>query len=287
MKKAFMAIIAAAAVMAFSAVSCGKDKEEAPAAEADVSSVQDTATSSDDLFAEYTTTAEELEQLLADMRKKAMERVDITAQPIADYEIPGDWKEVSDGRMRFRVPPDVEDQTSSSGSIILGKFKNAEKDVAILTMNGNDWSKQEDSSEENDFFPEASDEKTTEAFEKLGMEYDGTRTSFYKAVLSFTSADRTDENAEAFDTAALAKGLCFIEFPEVFYKNSDGHDIYAHAYPMPDILLGGNEDKDDSGSFWVGAFADPNTEYTLSVHARSREEALMICSTITFVEEQG
>ena len=287
MKKAFMAIIAAAAMMAFSAVSCGKDKEEASAPGADVSSVQDTTKSLDDLLAEYTTTAEELEKQLADMREKAMERVDITAKPIADYEIPSDWKEVSDGRMRFRVPPDVEDQTSSSGSIILGKFNNAEKDVSVITMNGNDWSDKEDITEEEDFFPEASDEKCAEAFEKLGIEYDGTRTSFYKAVLSFTSADRTDENAEAFDTAALAKGLCFIDFPEVFYKNSDGHDIYAHAYPMPDIILGGKEDKYESGSFWVGAFADPNTEYTLSVRARSREEALMICSTITFVEEQG
>jgi hypothetical protein len=32
---------------------------------------------------------------------------------------------------------------------------------------------------------------------------------------------------------------------------------------------------------------DSNTEYTLMVSARSQEEALKICSTVTFVEEQG
>jgi hypothetical protein len=147
-------------------------------------------------------------------------------------------------------------------------------------MNGNDWN--EKNSVDNEYFPEVSEENIAAAFNTLGIDYDGTRTSFYKAVLSFTSADRTEENAEAFEIAALAKGFCFLIFPEVYYICSDGHDIYAHRYPSE----GSNGEKypeSNDARFWVGAFADSNTEYTLMVKGGSREEALMICSTIEFI----
>lgn len=274
MKKTLIALTAAA--MTFTAVSCGK-KTDSPASG---TAAETTTKSIEDILAESTTTAEELEQEIAKMKEQAMERVDLTAKPIPECTIPDDWQEMSDGRMSFLVPADVEDKSSSTGSLILGKFMNEDKSVSVITMEGNDWNEHdEDGDEADNYFPEISEENYTKAFKELGLEYDGTRTSFYKAVLSFTSADRTDENAEAFNVAALAKGMCFYAFPEVYYhKDSDGHDIYAHAYFAENML--GKTTNADNSRYWVGAFADSNREYTLIVNARSQEEALMICSTI-------
>lgn len=273
MKKALTALIAAA--MAFTAVSCGK-KTDSPAS----GTAEATTNRIADILAENTTTVEELEQQIAEMKKTAMERVDLTAKPVPEYTIPGDWKEMSDGRISLLVPPDVEDQSSSTGSLIKGKYRNEDKSVSVIIMNGNDWS-EHDEDEEDNYFPEVSDENCVKAFKELGIDYDGTRASFYKAVLSFTSADRTEENAEAFDTAALAKGLCFFAFPEVYYKDSDGHDIYAHGYFAENMLE--KTTNENNSKYWVGAFADSNTEYTLMVKARSHEEALMICSTVKII----
>ena len=278
--KRTLAIFLAAAI-AVTAVSCGKAAKETASEEENITVSETTSLDLDALLSEYTTTAEELEQQLAEMKETAMERVDLTAKPIPEYTIPDDWKEMSDGRMKFLVPPDVEDQTSSTGSLILGKYRNEDKSVSVIIMKGNDWSEHEEDEEDN-YFPEASEENYTKAFSELGLDYDGTRTSFYKAVLSFTSADRTEENAEAFDNAALAKGLCFLTFPEVYYVCSDGHDIYAHGYPS-EGLNGEKYPESNDARFWVGAFADSNTEYTLMVQGSSKEEALMICSTIEII----
>jgi hypothetical protein len=276
MKRTLIAFTAAA--MLLTAVSCGSPDNKAAPAEETATAVT-TTRSLEDMLAELTTTAEELEEQIAEMKVQAMERADLTAQPIPEYDIPGDWKEISDGRLKMLVPPEVKGE-SSSGSIISGNFRSEDKSVVILIMEGNDWNEHYGTEDEDDYFPEISEENVVKAFNELGIDYDGTRTSFYKAVLSFTSADRTDENAGAFDTAALAKGLCFLTFPEVFYKDSDGHDIYAHGY-LSETLLG-KKSKNSDSKFWVGAFADSNTEYTLMVTARSRDEALMICSTIEF-----
>ncbi|MBP5379385.1 MAG: hypothetical protein J6Y64_07585 [Ruminococcus sp.] len=277
MKRTLTAITVA--VMLLTAVSCGKTEKKTSSVEAaSIVTAETTTRSLEDILAEYTTTAEELEEQLAEMKETAKERVDLTAQPIPEYDIPDDWKKMSDGRIEFLVPPDVVDNTSSTSTLIPGKYQNEDKSVSVIIMNGNDWNEHDESEDVEDYFPEVTEEKTIKALKELGIEYDGTRTSFYKAVLSFTSADRTDENAEAFDTAALAKGLCFLIFPEVFYKDSDGHDIYAHGYSSETML--GKKSKNSDSKFWVGAFADSNTEYTLMVTARSREEALKICSTI-------
>ena len=286
MKKTLIALIAA--VMAFTVVSCGKDEKaavEETTSETNAETTAETTTYSyeqalDDLLSETTTTAEELEQALNETKELALERIDITAQDIPEYKIPDDWHEVSDGRMKMLVPPGVTDQSPENSSLILSKFVDKENGISVITMNGNDW--EEKSKEDIEFFPEVSEENIAAAFNTLGIDYDGTRTSFYKAVLSFTSADRTEENAEAFEIAALAKGFCFLVFPEVFYRSSDGHDIYAHAYPLEGI----DDEKyleSNNARFWVGAFADSNTEYTLMVKGSSREEALMICSTIEFI----
>lgn len=279
MKKTLFVFIAAAMLLA--AVSCGKDGKKTSSDEASPNVTAETTTRSvEDILAEYTTTAEELEKQIAEMKETVMERVDLTAQKLQNYEIPDDWKEISDGRIKLLVPPDVEDKKTSTSELIRGKFQNEDKSVAVTITNGNDWNEHYEAEDEDNYFPEISEEKIVKAFKELGIDYDGTRTSFYKAVLSFTSADRTDENAEAFDTAALAKGLCFMTFPEVFYGDHDGHDVYAHGYPPINPL--GKKSKNSDCKLWVGAFADSNTEYTLMVTARSREEALMICSTITF-----
>jgi len=275
MKRTLIAFTAAA--MLLTAVSCGSpDDKTAPAEETATAVI--TTRSLEDMLAELTTTAEELEEQIAEMRVQAMKRADLTAQPIPEYDIPGDWKEMSDGRIKFLVPPDVVENTSSKSTLIPGSFRNEDKSVAVIIMNGNDWNEYYETEDEDSYFPEVSEENVVKAFRELGIDYDGTRASFYRAVLSFTSADRTDENAWAFDTAALAKGLCFLTFPEVFCKDSDGHDIYAHGYASENLL--GKKSKNSDSKFWVGAFADSNTEYTLMVTARSREEALMICSTI-------
>jgi len=281
MKRTLTAITVAA--MLLTAVSCGKTEKKTSSDEAASNVTAEITTRSiEDILAEYTTTAEELEEQLAEMKETAKERVDLTAQPIPEYDIPDDWKKMSDGRIEFLVPPDVVDNTSSTSTLIPGKYQNEDKSVSVIIMNGNDWNEHDESEDVEDYFPEVTEEKTIKALKELGIEYDGTRTSFYKAVLSFTSADRTDENAEAFDTAALAKGLCFLIFPEVFYKDSDGHDIYAHDYSSETML--GKKSKNSDSKFWVGAFADSNTEYTLMVTARSREEALKICSTIKILK---
>jgi len=280
MKKKFAAL--AAVIMAFSAVSCSKKEEKA----SDETAVETTAEADsqdiDDLLTEKTTTAEELEKAKKEMKRSALERVDITAQPIPEYEIPADWHEVSDGRIKMLVPSDVTEQTTGNGSIVLGKFLNEDKSVSVIAMKGNDWSKKEEDDDSENYFPEVNDESIAKAFAELGIDYDGTRTSFYKAVLSFTGADRTKENADAFEIAALAKGFCFFAFPEVFYRDANGHDIYAHGYSL-EGLTGEKFPESNDARFWVGAFADSNTEYTFMVKGKTREEALMMCSTIEFV----
>ena len=282
MKRTFAAF--AAVILAFTAVSCGKKEEKASDEETAVETTAEaSAQDIDELLTEKTTTAEELEQELKKLKKSALERVNMTAQSIPEYEIPDDWHEISDGRIKMLVPSDVTDQSSENSSIVMGKFLNEDRSVSVITMESNDWSdKEEETDESENYFPEISEENIAAAFNTLGIEYDGTRTSFYKAVLSFTGADRTKENADAFEIAALAKGFCFFAFPEVFYIDANGHDIYAHGYP-PEGLTGEKFPESNSARFWVGAFADSNTEYTLMVKGKTREEALMMCSTIEIV----
>ena len=269
MGKLIISLLAAAVV--FSAVSCGKTDEPAASSEAVGSSaVTETGTAEEDAEAE-----------MAKFKAQALERADLTAQPMPDSEIPDDWHELSNGTISMYVPADVEDVSSEGSS--MSKFQNEDKSVFIFIMGANDWSvtADEEDDEFTEYFPELKEENTAKALNELGLDYDGTRASFYKAVLSFTSKDRTEKNAEAFDAAALAKGMAFLTFPEVYYHDAEGHDIYAHAYSSA-AIKGDLSDSEDN-RFWIGAFADPNTEYTAMVTAHTKEEALQIASTIKII----
>lgn len=270
MKKILLLTLMAA--LAFSAVSCGKTEEASAPSETE-SSLAETVSEDE--------TVEDVEAALADIKEKALARTDLTAQPMDVPEIPDDWHEVSDGKLSMYVPADVEDISSDSGTF--SRFQNEDGSVTVFTMGVTDWSENSGETEDelDEYFPELSEENTAKALKDMGLDYDGTRASFYKAVLSFTSEDRTEENAKAFDTAALAKGMAFTLFPEVYYNNSEGHDIYAQAYSV-EALKGDLSDEGNS-KFWIGAFADPNTEYTAMLTAHTKEEALQIASTIKII----
>ncbi|MBR3667521.1 MAG: hypothetical protein IKN66_10235 [Ruminococcus sp.] len=262
MKKAFMAIIAAAAVMAFSAVSCGSKKEDSGA-------VNETTAVSEEDTTEAETTDPDNEEYRELKRREAEEGVDITPQPLPEYDnIPEDWKEISYERVSLRIPPDLEETEMwpSYVKTCYGKedsFRTAyivEKMESLTSLYATGYS-----------FPEITEETVAEAFKELGIEFDGSLLSMYKAVLSLTSEMRTDSNAESFETAMLAKEFMIRDNSEVYYKQINGCDVY---YLKDDLS------HDGFWSFSVEIFVSDNENYQVQVIGDTIEEALMMCSTI-------
>ena len=260
MKKAFMAIIAAAAVMAFSAVSCGSKKEDSGA-------VNETTAASEEDTTEEETTDPDDEEYRELIRRKAEEGIDITPQPLPEYDnIPEDWKEISYERVSLRIPPDLEETEMwpSYVKTCYGK-EDSFRTAYIVEKMENKYGFL------NTGFPEVNEETAAEAFKELGIEFDGSWLSMYKAVLSLTSEMRTDSNAESFETAMIAKEFTIRDNSEVYYKQINGCDVY---------FMKNDFSNDGCESFNAMIFVSDNEYYQVQVIGDTIEEALMMCSTI-------
>jgi len=273
--KRILAILSAAA-MALSVTACGKNAES--------SSQHETEIASDDEF--------KLDIPPFDSRAG----INMTAEPMPDLgDIPSDWHEITNGKLTFMVPADVK---MSEGGSSIKSAKSADKAINIMFFNGNDWTVQSDyadvldseaaSDAEGEYdelgYPKTgdlTDEKTEKYMAAMGYEYDGSQLSRYKALLSMTSADRTEDNAEAFDYLATLKASMFgMVYPKVRYLESDGIPVYFETYAGLTYDPAEADEDAEYKSLWVSAFAEPDLEYTAMIRANSQEEALMIASTV-------
>jgi hypothetical protein len=261
MKKAFMAIIAAAAVMAFSAVSCGSKKEDSGAVNA-------TTAASEDDTTEAETTDPDSEVYKEIIRRDAEEGIDITPKPLPEFDhIPEDWKEISYERVSLRIPPDLEEKEAAASYVKMCYSTDDYFRMAYIV----EKMENEDGFDPDYRYPEITKEAAAEAFKELGIEFDGSLLSMYKAVLSLTSEMRTDSNAESFETAMLAKEI-MLEFNyEVYYKQINGCDVYF----LKDEL-----DRHDYWSINAVIFVSGSEYYQVQIYGGNMEEALMMCSTI-------
>lgn len=250
MKRTLTAITAAA--MVFTSISCGEKKKD---------------TSSESVNAETSAEASVDELMKGISERAAIDKADMTAKPTEKYDIPDDWKELTVDGLKIRVPSGVEELTADPGT---RRFGDETKRLFITTSPAVEHDGGLALSALN---PDTSEEKVAQAFSELGIEYNGTRLSFFKAALSLTSADKTDENAEAFETAITAKGSEFDFADEVYVSESDGHQVYTMA----------NKKffKNDVASVTVYYFVDEKTAYTVGINTGTMEEALQIATNLS------
>ncbi|WP_297958634.1 hypothetical protein [uncultured Ruminococcus sp.] len=263
MKKAFIAVITAAAAMASAAVSCGKKENSTSAPE---------STPTTETVSEADTTEWEMDEWDAehreDMKLKAEEGIDITSQPFPECgEIPDDWQEISYEDVSMRIPPDL---TESDFGLSYVKAYYTEEDGFRTAYIVDKMEAR--SGFFNDFsFPELTEEVVKDSFADLGIDYDGSRLSMFKSALSLTSALRTDDNEISFENAGLAKEILLSDNSEVYYRQINGHDVY---------FLKDGKGRDGYRCFDIELFVDDNSYYSAEVIGGTLEEALMMCSTI-------
>ena len=227
------------------------------------------------------------------------------AEPLPETaEIPDDWHEVTDGNLSFRVPPDVEMDTVEIGDYKSTTAKSEDRTVTIMFYDGNDWSvddetEYEDILSDDEMMKQAnemydskgyptddyySDAKTYEYMAELGLDYDGTRESEYRALLEFSEDMRTDSNKEAFEYVASLKAITMgMSYPKIYFMEADGKPVYIHEYPGIYYDPSKSADKEYK-SMWIGAFTSPDMEYTALVRGHDKEEALKIASTIKVID---
>ena len=251
MKKTIIA--AALAAMTFAAVSCSDKKEDKLTDNVEETTVEVTISEED---------------IMRDIAKdSAAEKVDMTAQQIEKYDIPEDWQELSVENFKIYVPSGVEELDADTG---MRRFGDESKGLYLTILPA---IKYDCGMTLGALNPDLSEEKVKQAFSELGIEYNGTRLSFMKAALSLTSADKTDENAEAFETAILAKGTEFDMDKEILVSESDGHPIYIDVYK--DLGL-----KKEKASIGVNFFIDESTVQSFVVNADTMDEALQIATNL-------
>ena len=265
MKKTFIALAAAVSAMAFTAVSCSSKKEENASVAGNTTAAK---TISTEETAEEVTVDAEAEGNRKYMKGKAEEGVDITVQPFPECgDIPDDWKEISYESVSMRIPPEFEEEENAAHYIkkTYGKKDSFETAYIVQKM------KSDNGLIKNYTYPEITEEVVANAFKELGIEYDGTPLSTYKAVLSLTSEMRTDQNAEYFEQAMLAKEMFLKESSEVYYRQINGYDVYY------------KKDEDGKDGFWcfsIELFVNSKESYSVEVIGDTLEDALMMCSTI-------
>ena len=263
-KKALTAFIAAAA-MVFTAVSCSDKKEDSSAANENTAS-SEAVTAEDNTETE--TIAPEEDEYIKDTISKAEEGVDITPQPLPESgDISEEWKEIAYEGVSLRIPPDLEEE---EGALSYVKKCYGMED-GFRTAYIVEKMESKCSFYKNYSFPEITEEAVADAFKELGIEYDGSLLSMYKAVLSLTSEMRTDSNAESFETAMLAKNFMLLHSSEVYYKQINGHDVY---------FMKSDSSHDGYWSFSVYIFVSDNEFYQVQVVGDTLEEAMNMCSTI-------
>ena len=271
MKKT-LAILATAA-LAFSVTACGKDDKSSSQPEAE------TTTASDSF---------ELDMPHFDNRAG----INLTAEPMPEVgEIPSDWHEITNGKLTFKVPADVQ---MKEGGATIRSAKNADKTVNIMFFSDNDWSAEPETSTLYDSEAESAaddlgypkdgdltDEKTAKYMKDMGLDWDGSQLSTYKCLLSLTEADESDDKAEAFGYLATLKAVTFgMSFPKVRYLEADGVPVYFESYAGITFDPAKAAEDDEYRSLWVSAFVEPDLEYSAMIKANSQEEALQIASTI-------
>ena len=266
MKKTFIAVAAAVSAMAFTAVSCSNKKEENASVAGNTTAAETVSTEE---TAEEVTVDAEAEGNRQYMKGKAEEGVDITVQPFPECgEIPDDWKEISYESVSMRIPPDFEEEENAAHYIkkTYGKKDSFETAYIVEKM------KFDNGLIKNYTYPEITEEVVANAFKELGIDYDGTPLSTYKAVLSLTSEMRTDQNAESFEQAMLAKEIFLSDSSEVFYKQINGHEVYI------------KKAENGSDGFWCFSaelFVNSKESYSVEVIGDTLEDALKMCSTIS------
>ena len=266
-----MAIMAMGAALAFTA--CGKDDKSSSQPEAE------TTTASDSF---------ELDMPHFDNRAG----INLTAEPMPEVgEIPSDWHEITNGKLTFKVPADVQ---MKEGGATIRSAKNADKTVNIMFFSDNDWSAEPETATLYDSEAESAaddlgypkdgdltDEKTAKYMKDMGLDWDGSQLSTYKCLLSLTEADESDDKAEAFGYLATLKAVTFgMSFPKVRYLEADGVPVYFESYAGITFDPAKAAEDDEYRSLWVSAFVEPDLEYSAMIKANSQEEALQIASTI-------
>ena len=291
-------LLALISTLALSAVACGKT-EESEITEA-VEETTAEATTEDDSWGDA---LRALENDLPDFDSHA--GINMKAEPLPETaEIPDDWHEVTDGNLSFRVPPDVEMDTVEIGDYKSTTAKSEDRTVTIMFYDGNDWSvddetEYEDILSDDEMMKQAnemydskgyptddyySDAKTYEYMAELGLDYDGTRESEYRALLEFSEDMRTDSNKEAFEYVASLKAITMgMSYPKIYFMEADGKPVYIHEYPGIYYDPSKSADKEYK-SMWRGAFTSPDMEYTALVRGHDKEEALKIASTIKVID---
>jgi len=313
------------AILTFAAVSCGQTEESSPAAEMTsesnagcentTESVTETAEHTIDLetkigrFENKIETAKEQIATMPEFDPRA--GINLSIDPMPEIaEIPADWHEVTDDKLTFKVPADVQ-----LGGNVMKIAQNEDSTLVVGFLGETHWNEESlDSDMMYDTYFDTSylsgedletAEKQVEEFEEyasetvrergypvdgemenieddmkaMGLEYDGSGLSMYRALLSVTEKDRTDDNAEAFEHIAMAKALVFGDkYPGMRYLEADGVPVYLCTYPnsLSDRKAGITEYK----RLWISAFVEPDLGYTALINARSMEEALQIASTI-------
>ena len=240
------------------AVSCGMDDNtKNPAAEISTAATSSSSADDDDPFS-----------------VDPMAGIELTAQPIADYSLPDDWIEISDGNMTFTVPPDLEKERLKYISQDTGDY--------VMFIGPTSWEKY-DSSYIDEDFPKLSGEPLSKAFSELGIEFDGSRKDLYRALLSVTPDIRTDENAESFETAALMKSQVIGNwFPEVFVSGTPDSPVYTLIYLGALTTYSDFKDSYVSGEHTAAlviAFPDENTECSAMIYGDSFETMLKMASS--------
>lgn len=269
MKRTLTALITAA--MAFTAVSCGNKNEDKP-------SETESTTASEAVTDEVTTEEETEDELTKRIREELEEDMkrcdDITLQELPEYDIPDDWHEINNGIVKMLVPPDVEETEKMDSSRVSNEYQNEDDSIHIIF---HDWSKWDSGWVGTPAYPDLTGEDVEKAFAELGLDYDGTRASFIKAVSSFTGAEKTRDNAEAYRIASIEKAVEFHFYEAIFHNLSDGHDVFINGDYYKNY-----DDEEIMDHAYVLIFSDGNNEYPVRVEAPSEEEILMMCSTISF-----
>ncbi|MCR5600502.1 MAG: hypothetical protein K6G33_07170 [Ruminococcus sp.] len=270
-------IAAVLAAMTFAAVSCSDKKEDKPSETENTTASE--AVSTEDVTDEAATEEETEDELTKHLREKLEENiercVDITLQELPKYDIPTDWKEINNGTLKMLVPPEVsETEKEKTDSVsVENEYQNEDNSVHIIFHYLDEW---DEGWVYHPSYPDLTGEDVKAAFSELGVDYDGSRASFLKAISSFTSDDKTAENEKAFRIASIEKGIELGYYGSLFHNLSDGHDVYIEGG------FGEYMNEDEMRVAYALIFADSNKEYSVRVEAPTKEELLMICSTLSF-----
>lgn len=297
------ALVLLTAALALTAVSCGK--YDPPASQVTEEEAAVERITEDGRAEELAKELEEKAAALDELELPVFDShagINIKAEPLPEIApIPDDWHEITNDRLALMVPADVEIKISefdlgNGNTYRSASARSEDRKIIILFFDDNGSSEDEDfgldDTEDLDEefrqemidkgYPQEgdiTDEKTARYMAEMGLEYDGTEESKYKALLEFNEDMLTEDNQEAFEYIAMVKaGAIGMEAPEFYYTENDGHSVFVHPY-MGLFYDPSKQYKSDYKKYWVSAYASPDMAYSAIVTAHSGVEALQIAST--------